>query len=312
MPPNILAEQVHHTVRQPTLLFGVDLEDIRHRFSGGETFASVVPEMTKNLLDFLEQHHVAATFFCEGRTVDEFPSLIGEISARGHEIACHTYSHRPLFSVSVDEFRRDLEQNIETIYKATSLTVKGFRAPFFSSVPKTKWLYSVLREFGFTYSSSVLDGRWPVAGWPGFFESFEAEARGSVLTEGIVEIPITSLRIGAVGIPVAGGIYARLLPGFFLRLLWRRFLQNKRAISTYIHPYDIDLSKPDFRHPEFQRNALFNLLMHVGRAGLLDKFAGLLEQFPKRSRYDDFVSEHYPEMRSRGDRKVKLVTSDVA
>ncbi len=278
-----------------TILFGVDLEDIRHRFAGGVSFTSAVPHLTHQLLDFLAQRQVSATFFADGRTVEEFPSLIQEIAASGHEIASHTYSHQPLYEMGVEAFRRDLARSLEVTHRAAGIAMTGFRAPFFSATPQTKWIYGVLKEFGFSYSSSVLDARWPVAGWPGFRKDHFSttpdlqEPAGFAVIDGVIEIPITSARIGSIGFPVAGGIYCRLLPAPVLRLLWSRWLQSQGYISTYIHPYDIDLAEQKFRHPEFERNAFLNYLMHVGRAGLLAKFADLIARADATCRYDQFV-----------------------
>lgn len=51
------------------------------------------PASTPFLLDLLDRHQAAATFFVNGRTARRHPHLIREIVARGHTVGNHSYSH---------------------------------------------------------------------------------------------------------------------------------------------------------------------------------------------------------------------------
>ena len=51
------------------------------------------PAHTGAMLDLLDRFQARATFFVIGKRADEYPHLITEILARGHEIANHTYTH---------------------------------------------------------------------------------------------------------------------------------------------------------------------------------------------------------------------------
>jgi peptidoglycan/xylan/chitin deacetylase (PgdA/CDA1 family) len=48
---------------------------------------------TPLLLNWLERHHIRATFFVTGRNVDAHPDLVVKILANGHSLGNHTYSH---------------------------------------------------------------------------------------------------------------------------------------------------------------------------------------------------------------------------
>ena len=89
--------------------------------------------------------------------------------------------------------------------RAGAKDVRGFRAPIFSLTAATAWAYPVLRELGFSYSSSVLPAKNPFYGWPGF----GPEPR---LMEGIWELPMSVARFGPYVVPPAGGVYFRVLP----------------------------------------------------------------------------------------------------
>jgi peptidoglycan-N-acetylglucosamine deacetylase len=48
---------------------------------------------TPALLDLLERFQARATFFVIGKNAEQYPHLVTEILAHGHEIANHTYTH---------------------------------------------------------------------------------------------------------------------------------------------------------------------------------------------------------------------------
>ena len=57
------------------------------------------PEITPAVLDLLDQHGVAATFFCIARLARRHPVLVREIVARGHSVQNHSQTHRLDFSL---------------------------------------------------------------------------------------------------------------------------------------------------------------------------------------------------------------------
>ena len=78
------------------LLLSIDLEDVRDQLENGDQYREAVPENTHRYLDFLQQKKVTATFFVVGNIARKYPSLISEIIAEGHEIACHSDKHLQL------------------------------------------------------------------------------------------------------------------------------------------------------------------------------------------------------------------------
>lgn len=57
------------------------------------------PEVTPRLLDILDEHGAAATFFCIGDRVAAHPALSLDIVRRGHSIENHTRRHLDYFSL---------------------------------------------------------------------------------------------------------------------------------------------------------------------------------------------------------------------
>ena len=55
---------------------------------------SRVVESTEKVLALFDLHNVKATFFVLGWIAEKFPQLINDIFLQGHEIGCHSFSHK--------------------------------------------------------------------------------------------------------------------------------------------------------------------------------------------------------------------------
>ena len=66
-----------------------------------------VENNTRRLLDLLDEREVKATFFVLGWVAERAANLVREIAARGHEVACHGYSHQLVYNQTPDIFREE-------------------------------------------------------------------------------------------------------------------------------------------------------------------------------------------------------------
>jgi polysaccharide deacetylase family protein (PEP-CTERM system associated) len=256
-----------------SLLLSIDLEDVRDWVKDGSTYSERVPDNTKAYLAFFKKNDLKATFFVVGEVARRYPWLISEISDAGHELACHGNIHIQLDKLSPKEFRIDLQKNIKALKDSGAFDIKGFRAPTFSLTDKTKWAYEVLADLGFSYSSSVLPAKNPLYGWREF---------GKVpkkISKNLWEIPVTLHRVGWLSIPVAGGVYFRVLPFSYSKWKIGQILSMAKPVVTYFHPYDIDLKQERFMHPDLGQNKFLNMLMYLGRRKLLDRLEILQKSF---------------------------------
>jgi peptidoglycan/xylan/chitin deacetylase (PgdA/CDA1 family) len=67
------------------------------------------------VLELLRIHHLPATFFIPGHTIDSFPHAVASILEAGHEVGHHSYAHIDPSTQTPDEERRDLERALEAL-----------------------------------------------------------------------------------------------------------------------------------------------------------------------------------------------------
>jgi polysaccharide deacetylase family protein (PEP-CTERM system associated) len=228
----------------------VDVEDYFHV----SVFDGIVPRSqwdqmesrvcanTERLLDVFDQFAVRATFFVLGWVGERHPDLVRRIAQRGHEIASHGYAHRLVYDQTRDGFREDIRRAKRLLEDATGSAVGGFRAPSYSITPRSLWAIDVLIEEGYWYDASIFPIRHDRYGIPvSGRHCYEIQRAGGALTE----IPGSTVRIGPMNLPVAGGGYFRILPYAWTHWGIARLnrLEAKPAVF-YLHPWEIDPEQP--------------------------------------------------------------------
>ena len=191
------------------------------------------------ILEMLDQHQTKATFFTLGWVAERYPQLVRKIVAQGHELASHGYGHQRASDQSPDAFFEDVQLAKNMLEDLSGQAVVGYRAPSFSIGKSNLWAYDTLLEAGYRYSSSV----YPIAhdhyGMPDS-PRFTYEVRS-----GLIEIPITTVRLFERNFPSSGGGYFRLLPYPVSRWLIRRVnSHDQQAGIFYFHPWEIDPGQP--------------------------------------------------------------------
>lgn len=252
------------------LLLSIDLEDVRDQVDDGSQYKEAVPGNTHQYLEFLQSKNARATFFVVGNVARKYPSLINEIISEGHEIACHSDKHTQINKQTPEEFSEDIKRNLGSLCDAGAKNVLGYRAPTFSLTESTQWAYKILRKAGLKYSSSVLPAANPLYGW----KEFGVDPKP---VDGILEIPITLHTIPFLRVPMAGGVYFRIIPSMLINYSARQHMRNGTPITTYLHPYDIDTGQERFMHPDLDNKAYLNYLMYVNRSGVFSKLEKLIE-----------------------------------
>ncbi len=213
------------------------------RMEQWDSYPSRVVDSTRRLLDLLARRTVRATFFVLGWVAARHASLVRDIRAGGHELACHGYAHRPIYTLTPDAFRDDVRRGKQAVEDAGGVRVLGYRAPTFSVVKNSLWALEILAEEGFVYDSSIfpiVHDRYGIPDAPRFPYRVALPHGGD-----LVEFPITTLQIAGQRLPFCGGGYFRLAPYRLVRAGLRHVNRHdgKPAI-VYLHPWEMDPDQP--------------------------------------------------------------------
>lgn len=224
----------------------------------------------RQLLEVLDQTGSKATLFWLGSVAEENKGLLRLAADAGHEIACHGWDHRRLFTLSRGEISADIARAKALLEDVSGHPVIGYRAPSFSLTPDVDFTYDILADLGFLYSSSLYAIQHDHYGAAHHLRLPFAPREGQAL----IELPMTTYRRFGRNWPVSGGGYFRLLPAFVGGPL---FLAGARQLGQpgmfYMHPWEVDSDQPvidtdmktRFRH-------------RVNLAHMLDKVTILLKQ----------------------------------
>lgn len=203
-----------------------------------ECMSPRVERNTWRLLEILDQHRVKATLFFLGWVAERYPQLVAAAAANGHEVACHSYWHHPVFRLTPDEFREDTRRAKDVIECCTGQSVNGYRAPSFSILRGMDWATGILAEEGFTYSSSSHPIRHDLYNDPG------ASRLPYRTQSGLWELPITTWRFIGRNLPVGGGAYLRILPISYILAGLHQVAAAGEIMMIYLHPWEIDPDQP--------------------------------------------------------------------
>ncbi len=199
---------------------------------------SRVERNTHRLLDILAEAAVQATFFALGGIVRRYPSIAQRIVADGHELASHGNDHIRVDRCSAVAFRADVHDSKRILEDAGGVAVHGYRAPTFSIGRETDWAHEILAEEGYRYSSSVYPVKHDLYGSP------DAPRSAFSPCPGLIEIPMTTVRLVGRDLPASGGGYFRLFPYPLTRRLLTKARQGGDPAIFYLHPWEIDPQQP--------------------------------------------------------------------
>jgi peptidoglycan/xylan/chitin deacetylase (PgdA/CDA1 family) len=128
------------------------------------------------ILDMLDRHQIASTFFVPGHTAVRYPEAVRSIVAAGHEIAHHGYLHEQPTSLTLEEEIEVLDKGLVALADIAGVRPTGYRAPMWDLSWRTP---ALLAERGFLYDSSLMDADHP------YELAITPEA-----SESLVELPI--------------------------------------------------------------------------------------------------------------------------
>ena len=266
----------------------VDVEDYFHvsafeKVISPKDWSSCKPTVdynTRRLLDIFAEHQVKSTFFILGWVAQAFPELIAEIHKQGHEVASHGTNHRRATTQTRDELKLDIQTSLDALEQITGEKVIGYRAPSFSIDKTNEWAFELLVELGIKYSSStypITHDLYGTPDWPRF-----AYQR----PEGILEIPIPTIKKGDKNVGIGGGGYFRLYPYFLSKKRIEKYLTTENApYSFYFHPWEIDPNQPRIKGA----GVVSNIRHYINLSKMENKLIRLLKDYKWSSMADVYL-----------------------
>ena len=250
-----------------SILLSFDIEefDLPTEFgseiSRAEMFA-IAGEGTRRILRIVNETGARVTFFVTAAFALEFPDLVREMKASGHEIASHGYSHTTFESP-------DLKRSREALEEIVGSPVRGFRMARLAKVGKQDIL-----DAGYVYESS-LNPVW----LPGRYSNFTAPLKPFREACGLWQMPVSALPVvrfplfwlSFKNLPLAKT--AMTATGFFNMYshpweYYERAAETRWNIPGYI-----------VRHAgESQCMRLRRLIASLGRSGTFETFGAYLER----------------------------------
>ena len=195
----------------------------------------------ERILALFDAKGVRATFFTLGWIAERYPNVVKRIVAGGHELASHGYGHLRASDQTRAEFDNDVRSSKALLEDLGGQAVLGYRAPSFSIGRDNLWALDVLLEAGYRYSSSIYPVVHDHYGMPEA-PRFAFYPNG---TDGLLEVPITTVQMMGRNLPAGGGGYFRLLPYALSRWMMAKVNQDDRQPALfYFHPWEIDPGQP--------------------------------------------------------------------
>jgi polysaccharide deacetylase family protein (PEP-CTERM system associated) len=193
------------------------------------------------ILALLNNENVKATFFTLGWIAERYPAMVRRIVDNGHELASHGYGHLRASDQTAAEFSDDITRSKSLLEDIGGQQVLGYRAPSFSIGTRNLWALDSLLQAGYRYSSSIYPIQHDHYGMPDA-PRFAFYPNGK---DGLLEVPITTVRMMNKNLPAGGGGYFR----FFPYAVSRWFLQkvnreDKQSGIFYFHPWELDPGQP--------------------------------------------------------------------
>ena len=198
-----------------------------------------VERNVERILAMLDDYGARATFFTLGWIAERYPQLVRRIVDDGHELASHGFAHQRASEQSPEAFFADIQLAKIVLEDLAGVEVRGYRAPSFSIGDDNPWAFECIERAGYRYSSSIYPIRHDHYGMP------DAPRFAHDVREGLLEMPVTTMRLFGRNWPAGGGGYFRLLPYAMSRWLLRRVNRvDRQPAIFYFHPWEIDPEQP--------------------------------------------------------------------
>jgi polysaccharide deacetylase family protein (PEP-CTERM system associated) len=229
----------------------------------------------ERILCLLDEKNVKATFFTLGWIAERYPNMVRRIVDNGHELASHGYAHLRASDQKHADFIDDITRSKALLEDIGGEKILGYRAPSFSIGSQNMWAMDLLLQAGYRYSSSIYPIQHDHYGMPDA-PRFAFYPNGK---DGLLELPITTVRIFRKNLPAGGGGYFRLWPYPISRWFLHRVNNHDTQSGIfYFHPWELD--------PEQPRPAGIGMKTHFRHYLNLHRMEGRIKALTRDFRWD--------------------------
>jgi peptidoglycan-N-acetylglucosamine deacetylase len=88
------------------------------------------PPYTNEIVDYLHEQHVPATFFVVGRAVAQYPDVVRREVKYGDALGNHSWDHAHLVLERSRHIEREISATDDVIFRETGVHTRLFRPPF--------------------------------------------------------------------------------------------------------------------------------------------------------------------------------------
>ena len=232
-------------------------------------------ENMHRLLEICALNNAKATFFTLGTIAEDFPDVVREIVAQGHELASHGYSHELAYKQTESEFKADVQKSITILEDVSAVKIKGYRAPSWSIIKENLHYLEILQDLGLEYDASIFPVKTFLYGIPDAPQKIHQPlVNGRQLQ--IYEVPMSVQSVLGKTIGYSGGFYLRLFPEFLIKYFIKANLSKDKYTILYLHPRELDPTEQRLELPFLE-----NLIHYYN----IDSTAGKLHNLLTQSKF---------------------------
>ncbi len=193
--------------------------------------AGYSPKALKTMLKALKKNNQKITFFVVSKLEQIYPGIIETILEDGHEVGWHSHTHVVMHEL--DTLKKELDMGSEII---TKYKMKGFQAP---NIVFMKKGYKYLKDYGFTYSSSIYGNSNKIYKFNDVFE-IPVTSHKKDQSHAEIEFPTTLLRsLLKREVPLGSSFFWGLLGGKFYHKKLSSLRNKGEIINMFIHDWQI-------------------------------------------------------------------------
>jgi len=190
-------------------ILSFEVEDIFHMDSPDyeiEDMKSRIIPILIHLLGILDNQKAKATFFILGWVSQKFPEIVSLLDSRGHEVACHGFSHGDIIAMNQEKRIAEIRLSRESLENILNKPVLGFKGACDPLGKEHAQILNEIADAGFQYVCGVKAGAFVGKS----VEPFRSEFKNGRTLNMIPESAVTKL-----GVQLHFGEKMRLYPSWF-------------------------------------------------------------------------------------------------